>query len=77
MECIDSALWRFLGEILLNLGDRHFIEEELWIRKAIEANAKHGCRFNLGLDHALYAEFFKRQGEGSKPKRISQRPSRF
>ena len=54
---------RFLGEIFLNLGGSHVAEAEYWIQKAIEADEKNGMRFYLGKDHALYGNFFKRQGD--------------
>jgi tetratricopeptide (TPR) repeat protein len=63
---LDGWVCRFLGEILLNLGGSHITEAEQWIRSAIEADDRNGMRFHLGLDHALYGEFFKRQGDRSK-----------
>ena len=38
------------------------------VRKAIAADAKNGISFQLGLDHTLYGEFFKRQGDRAKAK---------
>jgi tetratricopeptide (TPR) repeat protein len=57
---------RYLGEIFLNLGGSHIDEAENWMRKAVEADHRNDMRFNLGLDHAVYGEFFKRQGDRSK-----------
>lgn len=54
---------RFLGEIFLNLGGSHVTEAEHWIRKAIEADKRNGMRFHLGLDYALYGDFFSRHRE--------------
>jgi class 3 adenylate cyclase/tetratricopeptide (TPR) repeat protein len=56
----------FLGDILQNIGGSYIVEAEHWMRKAIEAHAGNGVRFELGLDHALYGEYFKRQGKMSK-----------
>lgn len=47
----------------MNLGDTHLPEAGHWIIKAIEANERNGARFHPGLNHALHAEFFKRQGD--------------
>jgi hypothetical protein len=41
-------------------------ESEHWIREAVDADEKNGTRFSLGLDYALYAEFFRRRGDRSK-----------
>lgn len=57
---------RYLGEIFLNLGGNHKMEAERWIKKAIVFDTKNGMRFHLGLDHALYGEFYKRQGLKNK-----------
>ena len=66
LKVAEGWTCRYLGEILLNLGDSHSGEAEQWMRKAIEADNRNGMRFHLGLDHALYAEFFKRQGDRTK-----------
>jgi tetratricopeptide (TPR) repeat protein len=52
---------RYLGEIFLNLGGSHRSEAEHWIQNAIESDKRNGMRFHLGLDYALYGEFFSRQ----------------
>jgi class 3 adenylate cyclase/tetratricopeptide (TPR) repeat protein len=61
IKIVDGWNCNFLGEILMNLGGTHMNEAEQWIRKAIAANSKNGARFYLGLDHALYGEFYKKQ----------------
>jgi tetratricopeptide (TPR) repeat protein len=66
VRLFDRWVCRSLGEILLKLGVDHATEAEHWMWKSIEADAGNGVRFQLGLDHVLYAEFFKRQGERSK-----------
>ncbi|MDX2420710.1 MAG: hypothetical protein QNL45_06540, partial [Nitrospirota bacterium] len=55
-----------MGEILLNLGSSHFAEAEKWIQKSIDMDARNGMKTKLGLNHALYGEFFKRQGDKIK-----------
>jgi len=57
---------RYLGEILLNLGDSHNAETDQWIRKSIEADSRNGMMFSLGSDYALYGEYFKRQGDRTR-----------
>ncbi len=54
---------RYVGEILLNIGDQHFSEAQHWIEEAIEADERNGMRFHLGRDYAVYAELFKRKGD--------------
>jgi hypothetical protein len=58
-KLIEGFNSRILGGILLNLGGSEIAESEQWMQKAIEADARNGRRFDLGLDHALYGEFFK------------------
>ena len=41
-------------------------EAEVWIQKAIEEDQRNGTKFYLGRDYALYAEWFKRNGDCSK-----------
>jgi tetratricopeptide (TPR) repeat protein len=66
IKIAEGSISAYLGEIFLNLGGSHLTEAEHWICKAIEANEKIGARFHLGLNYALYAEFFKRQGDRTK-----------
>jgi tetratricopeptide (TPR) repeat protein len=53
-----------IGEILLYIDDQHMSESENWIQKAIEADQRNRMMFYLGKDYALYAELFKRKGDG-------------
>ena len=57
---------RYMAEILLNLGSDHFSESEIWIQKAIDANTRNGMNFMLGMDYALYGDYFKRKGDSIK-----------
>jgi tetratricopeptide (TPR) repeat protein len=66
LKAAKGWVCRYLGEIFLNLGDPYSAEAEPWMQKAIEEDARNGMKFHLGLDHALYGEFFKRQGDGAR-----------
>ena len=57
---------RHVGEILLNIDDKHISEAEDWIKKAIEVDKKNCTMWSLGGDYALYAELFKRKSDQSK-----------
>jgi class 3 adenylate cyclase/tetratricopeptide (TPR) repeat protein len=59
---------RYLGEILLTLGDQHFSEAQHWIEQAMEADERNGMRWHLARDIAVYAELFKRKGDREKAK---------
>jgi tetratricopeptide (TPR) repeat protein len=66
IRAFEGSISRYVGEILLNIDGQHMPESEHWIQKAVDADEKNGTRFSLGLDHSLYAEFFRRQGDRSK-----------
>jgi len=66
VKAIESWSQRFIGEILLNIDDRHISEAEHWIQKAIEADQSNGMMFYLGEDYALYADLLKRKGDRLK-----------
>jgi len=59
----DGWIRKYIGEILLNIDDQHMNEAEDWIKRAIEANKMNGMMFDLGRDHALYAELLRRKGD--------------
>jgi tetratricopeptide (TPR) repeat protein len=65
-----SAGWtsRYVGEILLNIDQKHISEAEDWIKKAIDADSRNGMMFHLAKDYALYSELFKRKGDTLKAK---------
>jgi tetratricopeptide (TPR) repeat protein len=65
---LEGSIRRHLSEILLNIDDDHLPEAEDWIKQAIEADKKNGVMFELGADHAVCAEIFKRMGDQSKAK---------
>jgi tetratricopeptide (TPR) repeat protein len=66
IKVVDGWIQRYIGEIFLNIDDRHFSEAEHWIHGAIEADERNGMMLHLGRDHALCAELFKRKGDRSK-----------
>jgi len=68
MKIHDGLMPRHIGEILLNIDDRHINEAEKWIQKAIEADKRNGMMWHLGRDYALYADLFKRKGDQLKAK---------
>jgi class 3 adenylate cyclase/tetratricopeptide (TPR) repeat protein len=68
LKVYNSSMQRYIGEILLNIGDPHISEAEDWIKKAIETNQKYGMMWHLAQDYALYAEWFKRKIDPSKAK---------
>jgi class 3 adenylate cyclase/tetratricopeptide (TPR) repeat protein len=59
----EGWIQRYIGEILLNIDDRHISDSEHWIQKAIEADQRNRMMFHLGKDHSLYADFFKKKGD--------------
>ena len=58
----EVCMTRYIGEILLNIDDRHMNEAEEWMKKAIEADKRNGVMLDLGRDHVSYAELLKRKG---------------
>jgi tetratricopeptide (TPR) repeat protein len=62
----EGEVSRYIGEILMNIDDKHMSEAENWIQKSIETDQRNGMRFRLGTDYALYAELFKRKGDRVK-----------
>ena len=67
-ENIKGWMSRYVGEILLNIDEKHVSEAEDWIKKAIDVNTGNGIMLHLGKDYALYAEVFKRRGDSLKAK---------
>jgi tetratricopeptide (TPR) repeat protein len=70
---LEGSFRRYLSEILLNIDDDHISEAEDWIKQAIEADKKNGVMFELGIDHAVCAEIFKRKGDKSKAREMLDR----
>jgi len=44
------------------------LQAEAWIRKAVEADERNRMPWDLATDYALYAEFFKKQGDPAQAK---------
>ena len=55
-----------IATTLLYMSDDRMAESEDWIHRAIEADTKHGTRWYLARDHALYADWFQKKGDPSK-----------
>jgi tetratricopeptide (TPR) repeat protein len=66
VKAVEGWVQRYIGEILLNIDDKHVSEAEHWIQKAIEADQKNRTMFQLGKDYALYADLFQRRGDKLK-----------
>jgi tetratricopeptide (TPR) repeat protein len=66
LKLAEGWICRYLADILLNLGESYIAESEQWMQSAVEADENNGLRFSLGLDHALYGDYFKRRGERTK-----------
>jgi len=69
-KLLDGWGSRYIGEILLNIDDKHMSEAEEWVKKAIEADKRNGTMWELAAAHTLYAELLKRKGDlpGAKEK---------
>ena len=65
LKVIQGWISSYIGAILMNIDDGHLSEAQVWIQKAIEEDQRNGTRFCLGRDYALYAEWFKRNGDRS------------
>jgi class 3 adenylate cyclase/tetratricopeptide (TPR) repeat protein len=64
----EGCMARNIGDILLHVDDDHISEADLWFQKAIEADSRNRMRWQLAMDHALYADWFNRKGERSGAK---------
>jgi len=54
---------RNIGDVLLNMDNDHLSDAGVWFRKAIEADTKNGFRWQVAMDHACYADWFKKKGD--------------
>jgi class 3 adenylate cyclase/tetratricopeptide (TPR) repeat protein len=64
----EGWIRRSVGQILLNINDKHLSDAEKWIKGAIKEDRQIRARWNLGMDYAIYAEMFKRKGDQEKAK---------
>jgi tetratricopeptide (TPR) repeat protein len=68
LKVFEGWKQRYIGEILLNIDDRHLFEAEDWIKKAIETHKRDGMKCYLARDYTLYADLLKRKGDKLKAK---------
>jgi class 3 adenylate cyclase/tetratricopeptide (TPR) repeat protein len=66
LKMIQGQMARYIGEILLNIGEEHISDAEDWIKVAIDSDKRNGMRWFLASEYALYAEIFRRKGDQSK-----------
>jgi class 3 adenylate cyclase/tetratricopeptide (TPR) repeat protein len=59
---------RNIGDVLLHIDDNHLVDAGSWFQKSIEADTKNGFRWNLAMDHACYADWFKKKEDISGAK---------
>jgi len=59
----DGWKSRYIGEILLNIDDKHLSEAEEWIKKAIMPDDKNTMMMHLGEDYKVYSDLLKRKGD--------------
>ena len=62
----DGWMARYFSEILLYFADRHYVDSEDWIKKAIKADKKNGMMLHLGKNYAVYANLFYRIDDRTK-----------
>ena len=65
----EGWIFRYIGEILLNIDDQHLSQAEHWVQEAIEADRRNGMMFELGRAYALYADLFKRKEDRLKTRK--------
>jgi hypothetical protein len=68
LNYFEGMIARNIADILLHQDDTLRSDAELWIRKAIEADARNGTRWYLASNHVLYADWFKKAGNLSSAK---------
>ena len=67
-EILQGVTKRSIAEIHLYLDKEHLPEAEELIRQSIKEDKKNEMKHQLGHDYAIYAEIFKRKGQGLKSK---------
>jgi len=68
MKILDGWTSRFLFEILIDIDGEPQYGAEEWIKRAIELDGKRGLRWNLAMDHAVYSDLFKKNGDTANAK---------
>jgi tetratricopeptide (TPR) repeat protein len=54
---------RNIGDVLLHINDDRLADAKVWFQKAIEADSSNGLTWELAMDHACYANWFKKKGD--------------
>jgi tetratricopeptide (TPR) repeat protein len=54
---------RNIGDVLLHIDNNHLADAEVWFQTAIEADARNKMRWQLAMDHACYANWFKKKDD--------------
>jgi tetratricopeptide (TPR) repeat protein len=68
MKSYEGFMASNIGEVMMHLNDDRMSDAEAWIQKAIDANTRNGTHWQLGRDHALYADWYKKKGDISSAK---------
>jgi tetratricopeptide (TPR) repeat protein len=64
IKLCQGMIARFIGEILVHMGDEYILEAEDWIKKAIDAHRRNNMKWwHLARDFAHYADLLKRTGD--------------
>jgi len=59
IKLVDGWVYRLIGEILMNNNTPALSRAEDWIKRAMEINKKRSLKFDLAMDHAVYADLFR------------------
>jgi len=54
---------RNIGDVLLHIDDDHLPDAKTWFQKAIEEDSANGMRWQVAMDHACYANWFKKKDD--------------
>ncbi len=69
----DGIIANSIADILMNLDSPYYAESEKWLNKAIKINNRHGNKWRLAGDYALYAILYKNKGNQFKAKEKFQK----
>jgi class 3 adenylate cyclase/tetratricopeptide (TPR) repeat protein len=69
----EGILNRYIAEILMKIDPSQLDKIEDRILKAISADEKNRMKWHLGIDNALYAEFFKKKADPVQAKKKLQK----
>jgi hypothetical protein len=68
LKVMKGHVAKVIGEIFLKVDGHHFAAAESRIAKAIEVDTRNGTLWSLAGDFALYAELYRRKGDGARAK---------